>query len=110
MRCSFRPRPSGILNILWALGPSTVRDVHTASEKKTGYTTVLKQMQVMAEKGLLTPASATGRMCTRRDCEGADTAAVGAEPGAARLRRLGQEPGAGRAVVAEGDGGRPGGD
>jgi predicted transcriptional regulator len=42
-----------ILNILWALGPSTVRDVHTASEKKTGYTTVLKQMQVMAEKGLL---------------------------------------------------------
>ena len=42
-----------ILNILWAHGPSTVRDVHTASEKDTGYTTVLKQMQVMAEKGLL---------------------------------------------------------
>ena len=42
-----------ILNILWARGPSTVRDVHTASEKETGYTTVLKQMQVMAEKGLL---------------------------------------------------------
>jgi BlaI family penicillinase repressor len=42
-----------ILNILWALGPSTVRDVHTASEKDTGYTTILKQMQVMAEKGLL---------------------------------------------------------
>jgi predicted transcriptional regulator len=30
-----------------------VRDVHTASEKDTGYTTILKQMQVMAEKGLL---------------------------------------------------------
>ena len=42
-----------ILNILWAHGPSTVRDVHTASEKDTGYTTVLKQMQVMTEKGLL---------------------------------------------------------
>jgi predicted transcriptional regulator len=42
-----------ILNILWSLGPSTVRDVHTASEKDTGYTTVLKQMQVMTEKGLL---------------------------------------------------------
>jgi predicted transcriptional regulator len=42
-----------ILNILWALGPSTVRDVHTASDKPTGYTTVLKQMQVMTEKGLL---------------------------------------------------------
>ncbi len=44
-----------ILNILWTTGPSTVREVHTAlSEKQTGYTTVLKQMQVMAEKGLLT--------------------------------------------------------
>jgi BlaI family penicillinase repressor len=42
-----------ILNILWASGPSTVRDVHTRSNKDTGYTTVLKQMQVMAEKGLL---------------------------------------------------------
>src|SRR5579863_10086996 len=42
-----------ILNILWARGPSTVRDVHEASSKTTGYTTVLKQMQVMAEKGLL---------------------------------------------------------
>ena len=43
-----------ILNILWASGPATVREVHTAlSAKGTGYTTVLKQMQVMAEKGLL---------------------------------------------------------
>jgi predicted transcriptional regulator len=43
-----------ILNILWATGPATVREVHEAlSEKQIGYTTVLKQMQVMAEKGLL---------------------------------------------------------
>jgi BlaI family transcriptional regulator, penicillinase repressor len=43
-----------ILNVLWAAGPSTVRDVHDAlSSRGTGYTTVLKQMQVMAEKGLL---------------------------------------------------------
>jgi predicted transcriptional regulator len=42
-----------ILNILWAQGPSTVRDVHTLIAKDTGYTTVLKQMQVMVEKGLL---------------------------------------------------------
>ena len=42
-----------ILNVLWAQGPSTVRDVHNASSKDTGYTTVLKQMQVMAEKGLV---------------------------------------------------------
>jgi len=43
-----------ILNVLWTAGPSTVRDVHDAlSSRGTGYTTVLKQMQVMAEKGLL---------------------------------------------------------
>jgi predicted transcriptional regulator len=43
-----------ILNVLWATGPATVREVHDAlSGKGTGYTTVLKQMQVMAEKGLL---------------------------------------------------------
>jgi BlaI family transcriptional regulator, penicillinase repressor len=43
-----------ILNILWTRGPSTVREVHTALRgKQTGYTTILKQMQVMAEKGLL---------------------------------------------------------
>lgn len=44
-----------ILNILWTTGPSTVREVHNAlRSKQTGYTTVLKQMQIMAEKGLLT--------------------------------------------------------
>ncbi len=43
-----------ILTILWNAGPSTVREVHEAlSRKNTGYTTVLKQMQVMTEKGLL---------------------------------------------------------
>ena len=42
-----------ILNVLWTAGPSTVRDVHTTIGKATGYTTVLKQMQVMTEKGLL---------------------------------------------------------
>ena len=43
-----------ILNTLWTIGPSTVREVHDAlSSKRTGYTTVLKQMQVMTEKGLL---------------------------------------------------------
>ena len=44
-----------ILNTLWASGPGTVREVHNAlSSKGTGYTTVLKQMQMMVEKGLLT--------------------------------------------------------
>src|SRR5215831_1246818 len=42
-----------ILSILWRLGPATVREVHEQLAKDTGYTTVLKQMQVMTEKGLL---------------------------------------------------------
>ena len=43
-----------ILNTLWSTGPATVREVHDAlSGKQIGYTTVLKQMQLMVEKGLL---------------------------------------------------------
>jgi BlaI family penicillinase repressor len=42
-----------ILHALWTLGPSTVREVHSLIGKGTGYTTALKQMQVMVEKGLL---------------------------------------------------------
>ena len=42
-----------ILAVLWRLGPSTVRDVHEALGKESGYTTTLKQMQVMTEKGML---------------------------------------------------------
>ena len=43
-----------ILATLWRLGPSTVREVHSALSSGSGYTTTLKQMQVMTEKGLLT--------------------------------------------------------
>jgi BlaI family transcriptional regulator, penicillinase repressor len=43
-----------ILAALWRLGPATVREVHEALEKECGYTTTLKQMQLMTEKGLLT--------------------------------------------------------
>lgn len=44
-----------ILNVLWERGPCTVREVHTELERTrgTGYTTVLKLMQIMAEKGLV---------------------------------------------------------
>lgn len=44
-----------VLHVLWQRGPSTVRDVHEGLESKepTGYTTVLKTMQIMADKGLL---------------------------------------------------------
>jgi BlaI family transcriptional regulator, penicillinase repressor len=53
------PRPTDaeleILAALWALGPSTVRDIHSAIEvrKPTQYTTVLKLLQIMTEKGLV---------------------------------------------------------
>lgn len=44
-----------ILGVLWRRGPSTVRQVHEAlsPSQGTGYTTVLKLMQLMAQKGLL---------------------------------------------------------
>ena len=53
------PRPTDseleILTVLWARGPATVREVHEiiARRKPTQYTTVLKTMQIMAEKALL---------------------------------------------------------
>ena len=43
-----------ILRVLWRRGPSTVRQVHEELGEETGYTTVLKLMQIMAEKGLVT--------------------------------------------------------
>jgi predicted transcriptional regulator len=44
-----------ILRILWDNGPSTVRQVNEAmnQDENTGYTTTLKLMQIMTEKGLL---------------------------------------------------------
>jgi len=53
------PRPTDaeleILRVLWERGDSTVREVQEALESKrpTGYTTVLKQLQIMTEKGLV---------------------------------------------------------
>jgi BlaI family penicillinase repressor len=44
-----------ILRVLWELGPSTVRQVQEALNERraTGYTTVLKLLQIMTEKGLV---------------------------------------------------------
>jgi len=44
-----------ILNVLWENGPSTVKFVNEKmnEKKETGYTTTLKLMQIMAEKGIL---------------------------------------------------------
>ena len=43
-----------ILAVLWRLELATVREIHDELGKDSGYTTTLKQMQVMIEKGLLT--------------------------------------------------------
>lgn len=44
-----------ILEVVWSLGSATVREVHDALQpaRQTGYTTVLKLMQIMTGKGLL---------------------------------------------------------
>lgn len=44
-----------ILQALWELGPSTVRQIqdHLQERRKTGYTTTLKLMQIMFEKRLV---------------------------------------------------------
>jgi predicted transcriptional regulator len=53
------PRPTdaelSILTVLWERGPSTVREVHDELIKgqPAGYTTVLKMLQIMIDKGLV---------------------------------------------------------
>jgi len=53
------PRPTdaelAILRVLWSRGASTVRQVHDVllKERPTAYTTALKMLQIMTEKGLV---------------------------------------------------------
>ena len=51
------PRPTdselAILRVLWRRGPCTVREVHDLIGKSTVYTTILKLMQIMRDKGLV---------------------------------------------------------
>ena len=53
------PRPTDaeleILTVLWSLGPATVRDVYDSINRRrpAQYSTVLKFLQIMAEKGLV---------------------------------------------------------
>jgi predicted transcriptional regulator len=59
MKKAKAPKPTdaelSILRVLWRGGPSTVRQVweELSPEQGTGYTTVLKLMQIMADKGLV---------------------------------------------------------
>ena len=51
------PKPTegelAILSVLWRRGPRTVREIYSEfnETRETGYTTVLKMLQIMAEKG-----------------------------------------------------------
>jgi BlaI family transcriptional regulator, penicillinase repressor len=53
------PRPTDaeleILTVLWSIGPATVREVHNViiRRRPAQYSTILKFMQIMAEKGLV---------------------------------------------------------
>jgi predicted transcriptional regulator len=53
------PRPTNaeleVLTVLWSIGPATVREVYNVISRRrpAEYSTVLKFMQIMAEKGLL---------------------------------------------------------
>ena len=63
-----------ILRVLWRHGPSTVREVHQGLERgeAVGYTTVLKFLQIMTEKGLVRrDASSRSHVYTARDSEDA---------------------------------------
>jgi BlaI family transcriptional regulator, penicillinase repressor len=58
-RNTLLPRPTdaelSILRVLWERGPSTVRQVHDVlnRDRPTAYTTALKLLQIMTEKGLV---------------------------------------------------------
>src|ERR1039458_7696615 len=42
-----------ILQVLWRIGPATVKEVQEKLAEGTGYTTALKFLQIMTEKGLV---------------------------------------------------------
>ena len=92
------PRPTdaelAILRVLWERGPSTVRQVHDAlsRERPTAYTTALKMLQIMTEKGLVR-RDETDRTHVYQAAldRGADAAAAGPRPARPRVRRVGVE-------------------
>jgi Penicillinase repressor len=93
------PRPTDaeleILTILWSLGPSTVRDVHeTITRRKPAqYTTVLKTLQIMAEKGLVKrDEKARAHIYSAARPREWTQATARRRPAAPRLRRVGGQP------------------
>ncbi len=111
------PRPTdaelAILRVLWEHGPSTVRQVHEAlaEARETGYTTTLKLMQIMAEKGLVTrDESRRTHVYTARLTRDADAAPARHRPRRSGVWRVGGGARAAGAQRASGLGGRAGRD
>lgn len=81
-RQSIKPTDSElqILHVLWANGPQTVREVNddinsklAAKTKETGYTTTLKLMQIMSDKGLVTRDTSKRTHIYKADITESDT-------------------------------------
>jgi predicted transcriptional regulator len=69
-----------ILRVLWECGPSTVRQVHERMGRTTAYTTALKLLQIMAEKGLV-----------KRDVRERTHVYIAAQPAEATQRQIVKE-------------------
>ncbi len=98
---STRRRPTeaelGILRVLWEGGPRSVRDIQRIlnEARPTGYTTVLKLMQIMTDKGLVErDESQRPADLPREVLSGTNPAAVTARFDGPRVRRLGEGSGA----------------
>ena len=78
-----------ILTVLWDRGPSTVREVSDVLGRTDAYTTILKLLQIMTEKRLVTRHEIKdGSMLQRRVVAGSDTTASRARFAASGLRRV----------------------
>ena len=73
------PRPTdaelAVLRVLWTRGPSTVREIHDdmTGERVVAYTTTLKTLQVMTDKGLTLRAEIRGQHVYRPQQAEGDT-------------------------------------
>jgi predicted transcriptional regulator len=94
------PRPTeaelSILRVLWARGAQSVREVQRAlnETKPTGYTTALKLMQIMTEKGLVERDETKRPLIYKpRYSQQQTRAAIAGRLAAARFRRIGERTG-----------------
>jgi predicted transcriptional regulator len=102
------PRPTEaeleLLRVLWERGPSTVREIHDSQRdvKATGYTTTLKILQNMTEKGLVERDESRRSHVYRAVCRAEQTQrqlvrdllrrAFGGAPGKLVVQALSEEP------------------